>query len=407
MTYPRFCQEAIKQALADTPLIIVTGARQTGKSTLVSQFNRRSSFTFDDWSTFQAAKNNPEGFIQTLAKNPLPILLDEVQLVPEIFLPLKKRVDQHRQPGLFILTGSANLLNWEGLPDSLAGRTEYITLHPLSLSEIMNHQPTWIDQIFVYDFADLLNVFQKSLATAEHIERFLTRGGYPEPFKRDQASRRSAWHESYIKALLERDVRSLDTVENPFILRQLLTHLALTVGSTLNFTNLALKLQTSLPTVRKYFRLLGLLYLCHELKPWHRNLGKRIIKSPKIFLNDVGLVQYLVPSQDPSQRGVLMEQFVFNELQKQISWSQTKPELYFWRTSEGKEIDFVMEDKQGKVFALEVKAKSTLNASDFSHLKILQQNIPGQFLGGIVVYNGDKVLPFGTGLYGVPVTHLF
>ncbi len=405
MSYPRFCQQAIRESLKDTPITIVIGARQTGKSTLVSSFSK-STFTFDDWATLHSAKADPEGFIQQALKNPWPVILDEIQHAPELFLSIKKAVDQNRQPGIFLLTGSANLLNWDQLPDSLAGRVEYINLYPLSLAEVIGHQTNWIDNLFKSDASNVFSPFSMALSL-DQVEQMITKGGYPEAFRRDQLSRREAWYTSYVKTLIERDILTLDTVESLLSVHQLMTHLALSTGSLLNFTNLALKLQISLPTVRKYVHLLELLCLCYRLQPWHKNLGKRLIKTPKIYFNDTGILQHLVHLNPDTQRGILMENFIFNELQKQINWSQTKPQLYFWRTSNGREIDFILEDKQGRIVGIEVKASATVTSSDFSHLKALQQDIPEQFLTGYVVYKGDKLLTFGQHLYAVPVTWLF
>lgn len=405
MNYSRFCQEAIRESLKDTPITIVIGARQTGKSTLVSSFSK-STFTFDDWATLHSAKSDPEGFIQQALKSPWPIILDEIQHAPELFLSIKKAVDQNRQPGMFLLTGSANLLNWAQLPDSLAGRVEYLNLYPLSLAEIMGHQTNWIENLFKKEANDVFSP-SSSAPSLDQVEQMITKGGYPEAFKREQSSRREAWYASYVKTLIERDILTLDTVENPLNVHQLMMHLAIGVGSLLNFTNLALKLQISLPTVRKYVHLLELLCLCYRLQPWRKNLGKRLIKTPKIYFNDTGILQHLVHLNPQTQTGVLMENFIFNELQKQINWSETKPQLYFWRTSNGREIDFLLEDRQGRIVGIEAKASATVTSSDFTHLKALQQDIPEQFSGGYVVYKGDKFLSFGQNLYAVPVTWLF
>jgi len=405
MNYPRFCRQAIQESLQDTPITIVTGARQTGKSTLVSTVSK-STFTLDDWSTLNSAKSDPEGFIQGLLKNPWPVVLDEVQHAPELFLPLKKTVDQNRQPGMFLLTGSANLLNWAQLPDSLAGRVEYISLYPLSLAEIIGHQTNWIDRLFGEEVHEALFP-HPSNPPLGLVEQIMKKGGYPEAFRREQPSRREAWYASYVKTVLERDILTLDTVENPLNVYQLMVHLAISAGSLLNFSNLALKLQISLPTVRKYVHLLELLCLCHKLQPWHKNLGKRLIKTPKIYFNDTGILQNLFPLNTEAHRGLLMEHFMFNELQKQISWSQTKPHLYFWRTSNGREIDFILEDKLGRLVGMEIKASATVADSDFSHLKALQEDTPQKFLAGYVVYKGENFLSFGHNLYAVPVTCLF
>lgn len=405
MSYPRFCRNVIQEALKDTPAVILTGGRQTGKSTLISTFNAPTALTFDDWATRQSAASDPEGFIQSISGQSFPVAIDEVQMVPEIFLPIKKAIDAKRQPGMFLLTGSANLLHWPQLPDSLAGRVEYTTLYPLSLSEILNHKPHWIDDIFDNPTSKPSDILHS--APHNQVENIITHGGYPEAFRRDALNRREAWLEAYVKTLIERDIRDLETIENPFILYQLMTHIALNVGSLVNFSNTALKLQISVPTVQKYMRLLSLLYLCSELPAWHKSLGKRLVKTPKLYLSDTGLLQYFTHSSSPENRGVLTEHFVFNELQKQISWSKTKPHLYFWRTSNGREVDFLLEDRRGQVVGIEVKSSVSASLSDFANLKALQADILEQFLIGLVFYKGDKILPFGPKLYAVPLSMIF
>jgi len=408
MIYPRFCQKHIQESLADTPAIILTGTRQTGKSTLLSTFKAPVSLTFDDCSTQQSAKTDPMGFIQSLVQKSFPIAIDEIQLVPDIILPIKKMIDDYRQPGMFLLTGSTNLLHWPRLPDSLAGRVEYITLRPLSISEIKGQQPHWIDHFFHNPTLSPIDIFQDyEKVDQETIDQVMMKGGYPEAFKRDSLNRRRSWQESYLKTLIERDVRNLETTQNPFILHQLLTHLALNVGSLVNFTNIALKLKVSVPTAHKYLRLLFLLYLCSELPAWHKSMGKRLIKTPKIFLNDTGLLHYFTHSSYKKNTGPLLEHFVYNELQKQIDWSFTKPHMYYWRTSNGHEVDFLLESLQGQIVALEVKASKSVSEGDFSNLRILQKDIPDQFRGGFVLYNGDRILPFGAKLWAVPLNRIF
>lgn len=408
MKYPRYCQQHIQESLNDTPAIILTGARQTGKSTLISNFKAAVTVTFDDWSLQQSARTDPMGFVQSLVQKSFPIAIDEIQLVPDIILPIKKAIDDYRQPGMFLLTGSTNLLHWPRLPDSLAGRVEYVTLRPLSLSEIEGHQPNWIDSLFDNPTLNPIDIFQEVHKAPQQImDQMMTRGGYPEAFKRDSMNRRTAWYEGYLKTLIERDVRNLESIDNPFILHQLLTHLALNVGSLVNFANIALKLKISVPTVQKYMRLLFLLYLCDELPAWHKSVGKRLIKTPKIFLNDTGILQHLTHSQDMGNKGPLTEHFVYNELQKQIDWSFTKPNIYYWRTSNGHEIDFLLENRGGQVLALEVKSSASVSEADFSNLKIFQKDISDQFMMGFVLYNGDRILPFGPKLWAVPLNMIF
>lgn len=412
MLYERFITKAIETALSDTPCLLLTGPRQSGKTTLINQWSTSSrSLSFDNWSVLHQAKNDPEAFIEGLvAANPSQlIVLDEIQYVPELFLPIKRIIDQNRRPGMFLLTGSANLLSWAKTPDSLVGRIEYASLYPLSLLEIMGKKTIWLENLFASESTFLASLNQRfDPQKDKDITLFTDKGGFPEAFKREERGRRDKWFEAYLKGLLEKDIYALSNINQPLLLHNLLHHIAYRCSSTVNFTDLATKLQCSVLTLKKYFSLLQMMFLICPLPVWHRNKGKRLVKTPKVYLIDSGLLSYLLQadSTDLNLRGVLFEQFIFNELQKQISWMDESLNLSHWRTTDGKEVDFIVENRKGHVVAIEVKAKVTLTSFDWASLKLLETEIGADFVRGIVLYKGKELLPLAPKLWAVPISSL-
>jgi predicted AAA+ superfamily ATPase len=412
MVYPRFVSAGIEQALADTPCVLLTGPRQSGKTTLIEKWGTPSmSVSFDDWSVLHQARNDPEGFVtQLAARNPGQlVVMDEIQYVPELFLPIKRMIDQQRRAGMFLITGSANLLSWSKTPDSLAGRIEYLNLYPLSLLEIRGKNISWIDRFFDGNEIDFQMDVESFKCSQEEIEVFTVKGGFPDAFKRDDFHRRSKWFDAYLKSLLEKDIHDLSGIEQPLLLHNLLKHMAYRCGSTVNMTDLATKLQSTVITIKKYLALLQMMFLICPLPSWHRNLGKRLVKSSKIYLIDPGLLSHILgldPS-DPSIRGMLLEQLVFNELQKQLSWNEKGLKLYYWRTTDGKEVDFVVENRKGQIIGIEVKAKTTLTPSDWSSLKILESQVGNDFMKGIVIYNGKNSISLSRKIMAVPLSRLY
>jgi hypothetical protein len=410
MNYPRFVRSAIEQALADTPCVLLTGPRQAGKTTLIKSWGTPINVSFDDWSILHQAKNDPEGFIgRLIARSPAQlVVMDEIQHVPELFLPIKRTIDQNRRAGMFLITGSANLLSWSKTPDSLAGRIEYLNLYPLSLLEIKGRNPSWIDPLFDGNEHTFPMNTPALRLQQEEIDGFIVKGGFPDAFKRDNFHRRSKWFEAYLKSLLEKDIYDLSGIEQPLLLHNLLKHVAYRCGSTVNTTDLATKLQSTVITIKKYLALLQMMFLICPLPSWHRNLGKRLVKSSKIYLIDSGLLSHILSPDlsDPTMRGILFEQLIFNELHKQLSWNEKNLKLYYWRTTDGKEVDFVVENRKGQIVGIEVKAKTTITPSDWSSLKLLESQTGEDFVKGIVVYNGENIIPLSQRIWAVPLSQL-
>lgn len=405
--YTRHITPLVQDALADTPVVLVNGARQTGKSTLVqtlAEATGRRYLTLDDHATLAAASSDPAGFIAGL---PNTVALDEVQRAPGLFLAIKAAVDRDRKPGRFLLTGSANVMLLPDIADSLAGRMEVLSLWPLSSAEIAG--------IPAFNLADWLfegDLGNAAIAPCERtqlLERLLA-GGFPEAVGRTTAIRRAAWFDNYLQAILYRDVRELARVEQLTEIPHLLQLLATRSASLLNFAELSRTSKLTQSTLKRYFTLLETLFLVYRLPAWERNPGKRLVKSPKVFLPDSGLLAHLanwtlermdVTSGLP---GALVETFVLSELLKHLAFSRHRLSLWHYRTQSDIEVDFILENRAGKLTGIEVKASATVDGKDFKGLRHLQETEAENFQRGIVLYSGREVVPFGEKLFAVPLS---
>jgi predicted AAA+ superfamily ATPase len=397
-------------ALRDTPVVLLHGARQTGKSTLVRELARtgRSSryLTLDDAVVLSAARSDPAGFLAGIQG---PVVIDEVQRAPDLFLTIKAEVDRNRKPGRFLLTGSANVLLIPQLAESLAGRMEIQTLWPFSQGEIAGVKEGIIDAAFA----------RKPLQPAGsrrvkfRLSDLLLTGGYPPAIARPSLERRQAWFGSYITTILERDVRDLANVEALASLPRLLSLVAARTGTLLNFAELSRSAAIPQSTLKRYFSLFETTFLVQLTPAWSTNLSKRLVKAPKVHLVDTGLASYLLGldasrlALDPTLRGPLLESFVTAELTKQAAWSRRKPRLFHFRQSTGQEVDLVLEDLAGYVVGIEVKASATVNAQDFNGLRTLSEIAANRFRCGIVFYTGATVVSFGANFHALPLPTLW
>lgn len=399
MKYPRFIQKKIEEALQDTPVVFINGPRQSGKSTLVHLLAQdRDYITLDDLLELEAARSRPQSFFDSKGSR---IIIDEIQRAPELFLVIKKLVDEDRRPGRFLLTGSSNILLLPNISDSLAGRMEILTLYPLSALELQNKPVDLIASLF--DLERFPTVNQE-----KRLNRMI-RGGYPEVQERENPKRQTAWFQSYLTTILERDVRDLSQIEGLTRLPHLLKLLATRSGNLLNFDEISRSSNISSTTLKRYFTLLRTVFLIHLLPAWSNNRGKRLVKSPKLYLNDTGVLSYLLGlnlqgmQNNQKSWGKLVETYVINELLKQATWSEQIVHLYYYRTLSGYEVDVILESQDGRIVAIEVKASDHVTMADFKGLKHLQQEMSESFHQGYVFYLGDKTLHFGDKLIAVPI----
>jgi uncharacterized protein len=399
------------EGLSDTPVVMVTGARQSGKSTLVQSkaLEGRQYLTFDDVGVLAAAKADPIGFLTGLGPK---VTLDEIQHVPELFQSIKLAVDRDRQPGRFLLTGSANVMVLPNLSESLAGRMELLTLWPFSLGEIQGNRETFIDNLFSRE--PIWPTLKKGASSKRSaVIELMLAGGYPSALARQSKGRRRAWFESYLTTILQRDVRDLSNIDDLSAVPRLLSVVASRAGGLLNYADLSRTLGLPQTTLKRYFALLGMTFLVQLLRPWSGNLGQRSIRTPKVYLNDTGLLAHLLAlsperlETDPSLAGGLAENFVMMELVKQSGWSEATPKIFFWRTASGREVDIVLEDNAGRIVGLEVKAAATLNANDTAGLRALAAEVGKKWIRGVVLYTGLQVIPFANNLHGVPLQALW
>jgi len=395
-------------ALMDTPVVMIAGPRQCGKTTLAKKIitDDWSYLTFDDPAQLNIARHDPVGFIRNLPNR--HTVLDEVQRVPELFVCMKQAVDEDRYPGRFLLTGSANALLIPQLSDSLAGRMEVIPLMPLSECEIQGTPPTFL--------ANLMNQTApraKDIRIRDTLIEKILAGGFPEPLARNIASRRRAWYTQYLNSLVQRDIKDLAQIENADVIPRFMKLLANHVGQLTNFSEIGAQIGLSRQTVSRYLRLLEQLFLVSELPAWHRNENKRLVKAPKIHLVDSGLLAALKQLnaekliKNPQIFGHLLENYVYCELKKQASWQDESLHFSHYRDKDKVEVDLVLETASQEVMGIEVKAAATLSTKDFQGLQRLQRTAGNDFHIGVLLYDGDHTTAFGENLFAVPIGALW
>ena len=404
--YPRWIEPRIDEALLDTPVVLLAGPRQAGKTTLVRQFAERGLhyLTLDDELTLLSAREDPVGMIRNLDR----AVIDEIQRAPELLLAIKKTVDADRRPGRFLLTGSANLMALTTVADSLAGRMETLMLLPLSQSEIENRPANWIDRVF----AGEILTSNPPVLGSNLVERVL-RGGYPEAVARPTEKRRTAWARQYIDAILQRDVRDVAEIDKLDQLPRFLRALAQTAGQMCNYSELGGQVGLDGKTVSRYISVFEQMYLLKRIDVWARNRLKRVVKTPKLQFIDSGLLGVLTNighkdvELDKTGYGHILESFVFSELLKHTATSDDDYRLLYYRDADKYEVDVVIENSAGQLLGVEVKASATVRERDLRGLKKLSSLAGDQFKAGVLLYDGDETMPLGSNLWAVPLSTLW
>ena len=408
--YPRVAAESVQTALTDSRVVFIAGPRQAGKSTLAQQIagSERPYYTLDDQATLRAAKSDPKGFIRGLDH----VTVDEIQRAPELLLAIKESVDNDPRPGRFLLTGSANIMTLPAVADSLAGRMETITLLPLSQGEINGRKPTFLDLALQGRVAPQ----SSTPAIGDDLIEIVLTGGYPEAVARSTQERRTKWYLDYINSIIQRDVRDIAEVSRLGDMPRLIQLLAQHSAQLVNYSEIGAPLAMDRKTVQRYLDIFSALYITRSVGPWHNNQITRLTKSPKLHFLDSGLLAALRGMTiervraDRGPFGHVLETFVFGELVKQAGWLETRGiSIHHFRTTTKTqdEVDFVLEDNQGSVVAMEVKASATVTSSDFNGIRKLSEVTKDRFVIGILTYDGDKVIPFGSNMWAVPISNLW
>jgi predicted AAA+ superfamily ATPase len=406
--YPRLLQRHLGAALADTPAVAIIGPRQCGKSTLARTCApARSYVSLDDEALLRTARDDPTGFVASL---PDPVTLDEVQRAPALFRAIKGSVDRDRRPGRFLLTGSADLLLLPQLSDSLAGRIEFIHLHPLAEAEKSRSAGAFLSTLLAGKLKS--EIKGESHEPSSALAAQLVAGGYPEPLTRSPERARQ-WHRAYLRAVMERDVQDVARVKDASELARLLELLAWRNAELLNTSNLSQELGLDRKTVDHYLAILERLFLIRRLPAWHRNEAKRLVKTPKVHLPDSGLAATLagLTVEEWNTRrdrfGHLLESFVVQQFIAQAGW--TDPDLRFWhyRDKDLVEVDLVV-TRGRQTWGVEVKASATVLESDGHGLRRLADQCGKDFKGGVLFHSGTSTLPMSDPrLLAVPLAKLW
>jgi predicted AAA+ superfamily ATPase len=404
----RRAEPLVAEALDDTRVVAINGARQVGKSTLARAIAATARNPLirllDDPATLRAARDDPTSFVEHDGL----LIIDEVQLAPELFRAIKVAVDTNPEPGQFLLTGSARILALRDLPDALPGRMETIELWPFSQGEIDGTADRFIDAAFAHG-ARLTHT--STMRRRDYLER-VVRGGYPEAVRRSDR-RRSAFFDSYLATLIERDVTELSVIERRGELRRLLALLAGRSGSLLVLSALAMQSGIPRSTLTRYLELLEAVFLIKQIPAWSVNSTHRAVGTPKLAYVDSGLASHLV-GQDVARlgeidgaAGPMMENFVLMELARQLTWSAERVRLHHYRTRDKVEVDAVLETADGRVIGIEVKAGSTVRGEDLAGLRHLESRLGSRFVAGYVLFTGQQTLPFGDRLRALPIEALW
>lgn len=427
---PRFLFSSLLHTLSWAPVVLLIGPRQSGKTTLCRAIQafadlpqRREYFSFDDQGVRDFAKDDPVGFVDQL---PPYAILDEVQLVPEIYRQLKVEVDKHRVPGKFLLTGSARLSLIGELSDSLVGRMQMVELYPFSQSEI--HQSlttiqtqdrssgsknTTATSIVGQLFENRWNVGERVQRPrlARELARRIVEGGFPEP-RRLPTLERQQWFQNYIRTIASRDVYELTAARHIDAMPRLADVAAAHTAQLFNLADMAVSFDLSRNTVKEYVSILQNLYILQYIPSWSNNQLKRAVKAPKLHFLDTGLACALLNIDEESlwrdrkRLGQMTETFVVQELTKLASWQNNKFSIYHYRDRDRHEVDIVIEKSGSGIVAIEVKTGATVKEADFRGIRKLSQESEN-FIAGVVLYDGEWTRTFGENLYALPISALW
>lgn len=397
------------EALSDTPVVVVNGARQTGKTTLTRSIPYSGSVeivTLDDPTSRDAARRDPRAFIDRPVDT---LVIDEAQLEPGLFRAIKAEVDRDRRPGRFLLTGSSRLLAATDMADALAGRVEILELWPFSEAEIVG--PPHFRAVDAM-FDDPVSLLRPSAVTRAHYMSRVFAGGFPEAIDR-QPGRRGRWFDSYVTTVTQRVIRELADLEWLTEIPRLVRLCAARTATELNVSSLANEMGLSPRVVGAYMTHLASSFLAQLIPAWSTNLSAKVVRRPKLLLIDSGLAAHLQGHSQASLGwsasavGPLLETMVGMELRKQIGWSERRPSLWHFRDRGGAEVDFVLESSDGRIVAIEVKATSTPRDQDLKGLRFLADRLGDRLTFGALLTAAPEATRFAPNLAVIPIARLW
>jgi predicted AAA+ superfamily ATPase len=397
----------LREALQDTPVTMLIGPRQSGKSTLaqalVDDLDDARYVSLDRGLNLAAARDDPAGFV---ARESRTLVIDEVQRVPELLLEIKASVDADRRPGRFVLTGSADVLSLPRVAETLAGRMEVLRLWPLSQGEIEGRREGFLEALLVGEPEALADAADP-VGKGDLLKR-IEAGGFPEAVARTGA-RRGRWFDSYLDTMLQREVRDLANVTGLTELPRLVLLLASRATGLLNYAGVSRDLGMPQTTVKRYLALLETAFLVLTVPAWYRNVGKRLIKSPKLIFSDAGLLAHLLGRGAAAERsfGSLLENFVLMEIVKQASTSPARPAVFHYRSADGLEVDALIEPRGGPVCAVEVKAAASLSPRDSRGLRSLAAALGDEFGAGVILHTGTEAVRLAPKVWALPLSTLW
>ena len=404
----------VKEALGVRRIVVISGARQTGKTTLAKQVAGATQSLFkplDQQPYFDAAKSDPPSFVRNSSGT---LVIDEIQKVPALISEIKYAVDQDNRCGQYLLTGSANLQSLPTVTESLAGRVRTLRLRPLTQGEILRRKPVFLKRAFAGEFPARVRGCDK-----DALLELAFRGGYPEVVRMKNQRGRKAWHKDYMDALLQNDLRDIVRVARRDALGDLAGILAAWSGRFMDVAGLSRQTGISRPTLASYINALEALYLFERVRPWVKTDYERAGRACKMFATDTGLMASILDwkfddvlndtaTANTDRAGKMMETFVFQELAAQVDLDD-EYSLYHYRDREKREIDFVVERADGALLGIEVKAGRTVSKADFAPQEWFKANIAknGKSYVGLVLYSGEATLSFGNGMHAVPTAALW
>lgn len=385
ITYPRLVTQRVEERLEVMPAIVVTGARQAGKSTLVEELvgGDRKFFTLDDLDTLDTARRDPEVLVGGSAR----ITIDEVQREPSILQAVKRAIDRRKRPGQFLLTGSANLLLMGRVSESLAGRASYLTLWPMTRKEQHGEGKCGLwEELLAADEKDWIDLLSRDASKRDDWRKLARKGGFPTPaieLKNDRE--RAIWFDGYVRTYLERDLQTLSSIENLPDFRRLMRLLCHRLGGVVNQSGIGRDAGLTQPTVHRYMNLLETSFLLVRIPAYSVNRTKRLVKSPKLYWGDTGVALHLAEKNEPG--GEHLENLILNDL---LAWRDSRlarAEIFYWQTRTGEEVDLVIESGD-RLLPIEIKSTERPKYDDIKHLRTFSSEYGKQSRSGLLLHNG-------------------